>query len=144
MKVIQLLLVTLILCTLPQDALAAFDSKQCQRIDDVAVPYDVAMDNASVTFSSRSDRIVVRMAGITAGGKTFGGHQVGRYYADVRRFLANSRTMANAALPFSGERATMGAAATQMCIAIIDVAASGAAIEQAFPGFLSPVRIKFK
>ena len=144
MKLIRFSLAALLLCALPGSAFADFDVKQCQRIDDVAIPYDVATDSASVTFSSPSDRIVVRAAQIEAGGKSLSGPQVGLYYGDVRRFLDRARTMANAALPFGGERATMGQAATEMCMAIVDVAASGAAVEGAFPGFVSPVRVKFK
>lgn len=144
MKIIRLSLAVLLLCALPGPAFADFDARQCQRIDDVDVPYDVATDSASVTFSSSKDRIVVRAAEIEAGGRTLNGPLVGPYYGDVRRFLDRARTMANAALPFNGEQATMGAAATQMCMAIVSVAASGAAVEREFPGFVSPVRVKFK
>ena len=144
MKLIRFSLAAVLLCALPGRASADFDVKQCQRIDDVAIPYDVAMDSASVTFSSPSDRIVMRAVQIEAGGKMLSGPPVGPYYANVRRFLDRARTMANAALPFSGERATIGQAATEMCMAIVEVAASGAAVERAFPGFVSPVRVKFK
>lgn len=144
MMFIRLLFVAVLLLALPARALADFDARQCQRIDDVAVPYDVAADTASVTFSSPSDRIVVRAAQIEAGGKTLSGPQVGPYYGDVRHFLDRARTMASSALPFGGERATMASAATEMCSAILRIAASGAVVERAFPGFQSPVRVKFK
>jgi hypothetical protein len=144
MRTIRLTFAALLLCALPAPALADFDPRQCERIEDVDVPYDVATDSASVTFSSSRDRIVVRAAEIQAGGRMLNGPLVGPYYGDVRRFLDRARVMANAALPFTGGQATMGAAATQMCMAIVSVAASGAAVERAFPGFVSPVRVKFK
>ena len=144
MKFTRSALAAFLLCVLSGTALADFDVRQCQRIADVTVPYDVTADAASVTFSSGADRIVIRPTQIEAGGKTLSGPQIGPYYAGVRRFLDRARTMANAALPFSGSQDTMGAAATQMCMAIVDVAASGAAVERAFPGFVSPVRVKFK
>lgn len=144
MTTIRLTFAALLLCALPAPAFADFDARQCARIDDVEVPYDVATDSASVTFLSTRDRIVVRAAGIETGGRTLNGPQVAPYYSDVRRFLDRARVMANAALPFSGGQAKMGAAATEMCMAIVAVAASGAVVERAFPGFASPVRVKFK
>lgn len=144
MKLHQLLLIAALALSIPAPAFAQGDLAQCRRIDDVSVPYDVAIDGASVTFSTGGDQIVVRPAEIVAAGRTFSGPQAATYYNDVRRFLQNARTMAKAALPFSGDSATMSSAATNMCMAIIAVAASGSAVEQAFPGFRSPVRVKFK
>lgn len=143
MKLIHYTLVALV-SVLPGTALADFDAKQCQRIDDVDVPFDVTFEGPAITFSSDEETITVRSAQIEAGGKILSGPQAAPYYTSVRLFLDRARSMANAALPFSGSDATMSAAATQMCMAIVDVAASGAAAERAFPGFVSPVRVKLK
>ena len=122
----------------------AFDAKQCERIDDVEVPYDVSIAASAVTFSSGGSQIVVNAEAITAAGRTFSGPAVGPYYADIRVFLRRADGMARVALPFGGGEGSMGSAARDMCAAIVSLAASGGAVEQAFAGFRSPVRIKFK
>ncbi|MGH8083995.1 MAG: hypothetical protein ACREPV_01790 [Lysobacter sp.] len=133
------------LSTIAAPALAADvtpDLAQCDRIVDVEVPYEVDASTDALRFSDgdKAD-IVVTGARIESGDRTLQDASITGYHADLRGFLDNAGSMANVAKSFLGNRGAFPQAATDMCSAILAVQRSGQAMEQRFPGFVSPVRV---
>jgi hypothetical protein len=119
-----------------------FDAAQCSRIDDVSVPYEVTTANQAITFSTRGGDIVVSAQSIRANGRTHASAAVAGYHQTLSQFLNQASATARAMNPLSGRSAAMGDTATNMCRAIIELAASAAVIEGEFDGYTSPVRIR--
>jgi hypothetical protein len=127
-------------CAWAQD----FDAGQCSRIEDVDVPYEVALAQQAITFTARGSAIVVTPQSIRADGRTHASPAVAGYHRDLGQFLNQASATARAMNPLSGRSAGMGEAATDMCRAIIALAASAAVIEGEFTGYSSPVRIRLR
>lgn len=123
---------------------ATTDLTQCDRIVDVEVPFEVEASTEALRFSGDDGAIVVTGDAIEADGRTFRDASVANYHADLRGFLDNAGSMANVAKSFLSDRGAFPQAATDMCSAILAVQRSGQAMEQRFPGFVSPVRIALK
>ncbi|MDQ0463328.1 hypothetical protein QO010_001076 [Caulobacter ginsengisoli] len=122
-----------------------FDPAQCGRIQDVDLPYDVTRAAEGLTFSGKGEVIVVSAQAIRANGRSYAGPEVAAYHERLGRFLTQADAMARqAANPFAGGGAELGRAASGMCEAILDLAASSAVIESRFSGYASPVRIRLK
>lgn len=121
-----------------------FDPSQCARIQDVEVPYEVATAEDAITFSARGGDIVVSAQAIRANGRTHASPAVAGYHQTLSRFLDQASITARAMNPFSRDRAGMGESATDMCRAIIELAASAAVIESEFNGYSSPVQIRLR
>lgn len=119
-----------------------FDAGQCSRIDDVSVPYDVTTADGTITFSSRGGDIVVTPQSIRADARTHASPAVATYHQRLGQFLNQASATARAMNPLAGRSATMGDAATGMCRAIVELAASAEVIEAQFDGYTSPVRIR--
>jgi len=83
------------------------------------------------------------MCCLTSGGQVFRDAAVRGHHDDLRAFLDNAGSMAKVAKSFT-KRSVFPQAATDMCRAILAVQASGAAMEQRFPGYTSPVRVVLK
>lgn len=121
------------------------DLAQCDRIVDVEVPFDVDAGSDELRFSDRNAAdIVVTGARIESGGRTLRDDSIAGYHADLRGFLDTAGSMAKVARSLLGNRGAFPQAATDMCSAILAVQASGHAMEQRFPGFVSPVRVTLK
>lgn len=146
MKSTILLLAGMALATASSLTVAAAPSAStvdCSRISDVAVPWNVDVQPASVTFTNKRTRVVVSQDAIVANGRTFHGSSVKAYYGDVRNFLGNASSMANVARHFTDHTA-FPKAATGMCQAILAVHASGEQVQRAFPGFASPIHVSLQ
>ncbi|HVI58543.1 MAG TPA: hypothetical protein VM619_06665 [Luteimonas sp.] len=118
--------------------------EQCARITDVEVPYDVDIGADALHFSGRHRAIVVTADAIESNGRTFRDASVAGYQADLRDFLDDSGSMANAARSLLRNRGAVAQAAGDMCASILAVQRSGHAMEQRFPGFVSPVQITLR
>jgi hypothetical protein len=121
-----------------------FDADQCSRIENVDVPYEVASAQQAITFSARGGDIVVTPQSIRANGRTHASPAVAGYHRDLSQFLNQASATARAINPLSQRSAGMGEAATDMCRAIITLAASATVIEGEFDGYSSPVRIRLR
>lgn len=125
----------------------AHDPTQCARIDDVAVPYEVQLEEARVRFSAGDSRIDVDAEQVVLDGRGLAHGDPG-YYADLRRFLGEADRTAREVKPIAallrGRGAELAQTATRMCAAILALADSSARVEAAMPGFESPVRIRLK
>jgi hypothetical protein len=119
-----------------------FDASQCSRIDDVSVPYEVTTAEQAITFSARGGDIVITPQAIRANGRTHASPAVAGYHQTLGRFLNQASATARAMNPLAARSAGMGDTATNMCRAIIELAASAAVIEGEFDGYASPVRIR--
>jgi hypothetical protein len=121
----------------------AFDPAQCSRISDVDLPYDVTLGDSAVEFRNSHGNVTVTPAEISSAGRTYAGASVPDHYAKLRHFLVTADTMARVANPFSRRDGNggLGDAASNMCQAILDLAASNQMVEGEFPGYTSPVRI---
>lgn len=131
----------------PAIAAAPADAAQCARIADVQVPYEVDVGADALRFDGRGGAIgaiVVTAESIEADGRTFRDPSVAGYQADLREFLGNSGSMANAARALLRDRGAVARAAGDMCAAALAVQRSGRAMEQRFPGFTSPVQVTLK
>lgn len=128
----------------PAIAAAPADAAQCARIADVQVPYEVDVGADALRFDGRGGAIVVTAESIEADGRTFRDPSVAGYQADLREFLGNSGSMANAARAILRDRGAVARAAGDMCAAALAVQRSGRAMEQRFPGFTSPVQVTLK
>lgn len=134
----------LLLSALAAPCLAAEGADSgCSRIADVDLPYDVDVADDALRFESRDGTIVVTGDRIESGSQVFRDEAVRDYHNDLRGFLDNAGSMAKVAKSFM-RRGAFPQAATDMCHAILAVQASGAAMEQRFPGFTSPVRVSLK
>lgn len=120
-----------------------FEASQCERIQNVEAPYDITVAAQAITFSNRSGAIVVTSDSIHANGRTYANPAVATYYQDLTAFLSAASSTARAMNPL-GHHGGMGEAATNMCHAILDLAASTATIESEFNGYSSPVRIRLR
>jgi hypothetical protein len=123
--------------------LASASDADCARIADVDVPFDVQTGADALRFEGRDGAVLVASDRIESNGQVFRDAAVRGYHDDLRGFLDNAGAMANVAKAFT-RRAAFPQAATDMCRAILAVQASGAAMEQRFPGFASPVRVVLK
>lgn len=121
-----------------------FDASQCARIQNVVVPYDVTTAQNTITFSARAGDIVVTADAIRANGRTHASPAVAGYHRNLGLFLSQASATARAMNPLSSGRAGMGEAATDMCRAIIELAASASVIEGEFNGYYSPVQIRLR
>lgn len=128
----------------PAIAAAPADAAQCARIADVQVPYEVDVGADALRFDGRGGAIVITAESIEADGRTFRDPSVAGYQADLREFLGNSGSMANAARALLRDRGAVARAAGDMCAAALAVQRSGRAMEQRFPGFTSPVQVTLK
>ncbi|MFC3716596.1 hypothetical protein ACFONC_10570 [Luteimonas soli] len=115
----------------------------CSRIADVDLPYDVGVAADALRFEGRDGTIVVTPDRIESGNQVFRDEAVRGYHDDLRGFLDNAGSMAKVAKAFT-RRDAFPQAATGMCRAILAVQASGAEMEQRFPGFTSPVRVSLE
>jgi len=121
-----------------------FDAGQCARIEDVNVPYEVSAADQAITFSARGGDIVVTPQTVRANGRTHASAAVAGYHSNLRQFLNQASVTARAMNPLAPRSAGMSEAATDMCRAIITLAASAAVIEGEFDGYSSPVRIRLR
>lgn len=121
----------------------AFDASQCARISDIDVPYQVSVTAEAIRFHGDGGDIIVTPTTISSGERRYSGALAGGYYAKVRQFLTNATAMSQTANPFdgAGDVFAIGSAATNMCQAILDMAASNQAIVHDFEGFAPPVKI---
>jgi len=122
-----------------------FDPQQCARIQDVELPYEVAVSGAEITFTRRGDNIVVGPQIIRAGGRSHESPAVAAYHERLRVFLRQADVMAREGMRAMNPLARdsgLGSAATSMCQAILDLAASTVVIEDEFRDYASPVRIQ--
>ena len=71
----------------------AFDPKQCARISDVDVPYEVSVTDAAIQFRGAGADIAVTPTTISSGERRYSGNLAGGYYKSVRQFLATANTM---------------------------------------------------
>lgn len=135
---------TLLLSALAAPCLASENADaQCSRIADVDVPHEVDVAADALRFEGSGGAIVVTPDRIESGDRVFRDPAVRSYHDDLRGFLDNAGSMAKVAKSFL-RRGAFPQAATDMCHAILAVQASGAAMEQRFPGFTSPVRVSLK
>src|SRR5690606_37406956 len=100
-------------------------------------------DADTLRFKDSGGTIVVAGDHIEVDGQVFRDAAIRGYHDDLHAFLDNAGSMATVARSFS-RRGAFPQAATDMCHAILAVQASGAAMEQHFPGFTSPVRVVLK
>lgn len=124
---------------------ATHDLAECDRVVDVEVPFDVDASSEALRFSGGNVAdIIVTGARIENGGRTLRDDSIAGYHADLRGFLDTAGSMAKVAKSFLGNRGAFPQAVTDMCSAILAVQRSGHAMEQRFPGFVSPVRVTLK
>lgn len=140
----SLALATILLSAIAVPCLASGNADaDCARIADVDLPYEVETDADALRFKGKGDAIIVTGDHIEAGGQVFRDAAVRDYHDDLRDFLDNAGSMAQVAKSFF-KRGAFPQAATDMCRAILAVQASGATMEQRFPGYTSPVRVVLK
>jgi hypothetical protein len=134
----------LCLCALP--AIAAngrsTDIADCARISEVQVPDALHADAELVVYApAGAPPLTITAEEIRLGSRRFHDPSVTAYHAALHAFLTESGAMATVARSMLNRR-RYAQAASQMCQRIIAVHATGLQVEQRFPGFVSPVRVR--
>ncbi|QSX77852.1 hypothetical protein [Agrilutibacter solisilvae] len=116
----------------------------CARIDEIRVPDELHVDADLVVYApSSAPRLTVTRQRIELGGRRFEDPTVGPYHAALQAFLTQSRSMA-AVTRTMLNRGRYAQVASARCRRVLELRAAGLAVEQRFPGFVSPVRIRLK
>jgi hypothetical protein len=157
MKPLTLAIACVLLSSVTPAAEPAFDPKQCSRIGNVDLPYDVAIAGDELRFTGRAT-ISVTPDRIRVGAAEFTNRKLATaLHGDLKAFLTGAKDVANASSSFAmlfgvgaaprntpdtgRPRPGFVASITAMCRAILAVEASERAVKAAFPAFVPPVEV---
>ena len=147
-----------LLCGGAANAQTEFDPGECARIQNVDVPFEVAAEDDSLSFTGGLN-ITVSDSELVVGSVSFNNPGLAsNLHKDLRSFLSRAAAMAPVASGFDSdweaiaERLSAGeapddvtkeflTAITNMCEAILALDASQSAVSAAFPAFIAPVEI---
>ena len=146
------------LCGELAHAQSEFDPNECARIQDVKVPFEVSVDDTSLTFTGDTDIKVSDTRLIVDDVRFDDPALAARLHGDLRSFLQHAAKTATASAEFSTDWESIAAqfskgevptemtkefllSLTDMCEAILTLDRSQSMVLTAFPVFVVPVMI---